>query len=79
MRIIRFFCLASLLSLPSLAAAHGTTVVVERDVPPTVSVAGGVTQRVIDLLEPVEVEHQHGSTTVGAPPGLGHMLDAVAE
>src|SRR5258708_4751933 len=40
MRIIRFVCLALLLSLPGLTAAHATTVAVERDVPPTVSVAG---------------------------------------
>ena len=39
MRIIRFVCLALLLFLSSLAA-HATTVAVERDVPPTVSVAG---------------------------------------
>lgn len=39
MRIIRFVSLALLLSLSSLAA-HATTVAVERDVPPTVTVAG---------------------------------------
>ena len=48
MRIIRFFCLASLLSLPSLAA-HATTLVVERDVPPTVSVAGAAFEADRDL------------------------------
>lgn len=39
MRITRAFCLTLLLSLPSLSA-HATTLVVDRDVPPTVSVAG---------------------------------------
>ena len=48
MRITRLFCLASLLSLPSLAA-HATTVVVERDVPPAVSVAGAAFEADRDL------------------------------
>lgn len=48
MSIIRFFCIASLLSLAGLAA-HGTTVVVERDVPPAVSVAGAAFEADRDL------------------------------
>ena len=76
MRIIRFVCLALLLSLPGLTAAHATTVAVERDVPPTVSVAGasfdadrgrGEAWIVVDFVEHGGEEEQVYSERVPVP------------
>lgn len=75
MRILRFVCLALLLSLSSLAA-HATTVAVERDVPPTVSVAGasfnadrgrGQAWIVVDFVEHGGEEEQVYSERVPVP------------
>jgi hypothetical protein len=76
MNITRFVCLALLLSLPSLTAAHATTVAVERDVPPTVSVAGasfdadrgrGQAWVVVDFVEHGGEEEQVYSERVPVP------------
>src|SRR5260370_41580922 len=80
MRIIRFTCLALLLSLPGLPAARATTVAVERDVPPTVSVAGasfdadrgrGQAWIVVDFVEHGGEEEQVYSERVPVP-GLAY-------
>ena len=38
-----------------------------------------VAERVVDLLEVVEVDQHHGGDAIGAAAGVEHLLDAVAE
>ncbi len=43
------------------------------------AVAGVVAERVVDLLEVIEVDQHHGGDATGAAAGVERLLDAVAE